>query len=117
MTDDGRPDGGSRDAALIVVAAVAGLSVAWGPGLSIGPLWLFPLVVAALLVPTVISHRDGQHQADRPLALVVTTVVTLELIAPVIRLVSALPSHRQLPTALLRSASAIWVANIPVFAL
>jgi hypothetical protein len=78
---------------------------------------LFPTIVAVLLVPTVVSHRIGKHHVDRLLGFTVTTVVTLELIASVIRLVAALPSHRESPTALLTSAGAIWTANILVFAL
>jgi hypothetical protein len=103
--------------AVIAVAAAGGLSVALAPGLSIGPPWLFPTIVGLVLVPTVISHRLGQHQLDRILGFTVTTAVTIELIASVIRLVSALPSHRESPTALLLSAASIWTANILVFAL
>ncbi len=103
--------------ALIAVAAVGGLSVALSPGLSIGPPWLFPAVVGLLLIPTVVSHRAGRHRLDRLFGLMVTFVVTIELVASVIRLVSALPSHRETPIALLRSAASIWVANILVFAL
>jgi hypothetical protein len=43
--------------------------------------------------------------------------VTIELMASVIRLVTALPSRRESPKALLLSAASIWVANILVFAL
>jgi hypothetical protein len=103
--------------ALIAVMAVGSLSVALGPGLSIGPPWFFPATIGLLLVPTVISHRAGKHQVDRFLGFTVTSVVTIELIASVIRLVSALPSRRESPTALLLSAASIWTANILVFAL
>ena len=34
-------------------------------GSSIGPPWLFPTIVAVLLVPTVVSHRIGRHHVDR----------------------------------------------------
>ena len=112
---DGAPE--PRWPAVIAAAAAGGLSVALSPGLSIGPPWLFPAVVGLLLVPTVVSHRLGQHQVDRILGFIVTTVITIELIASVIRLVSALPSQRESPTALLLSASSIWTANILVFAL
>ncbi len=103
--------------AFVAVAAVAGLSLALSPGLSIGSPWLFPALVGFLLVPTIFSHRTGRHHLDRLLGFTVTTVVTVELVASVIRLVSALPSQRESPTALLRSAASIWTANILVFAL
>ena len=102
---------------MIAVSAVAGLSVALAPGLSIGPPWLFPGIVGAFLVPTIVSHHLGRHRVDQLLGFTVTAVVTLELIAALIRLVSALPSQRESPVALLRSAAAIWTANILVFAL
>ncbi len=102
---------------VIAVSAVAGLSVALAPGLSIGPPWLFPGIVGAFLVPTIVSHHLGRHRVDQLLGFTVTAVVTLELIAALIRLVSALPSQRESPVALLRSAAAIWTANILVFAL
>jgi hypothetical protein len=103
--------------ALIAVIAVGGLSLALAPGLSIGPPWFFPAITGVLLVPTVIFHRVGKHHVDRFLGFTVTTVVTIELIASVIRLVSALPSRRESPTSLLLSATSIWTANILVFAL
>jgi hypothetical protein len=103
--------------AIIAVLAVAGLSLALAPGLSIGPPWLFPAITGLILVPTVVSHRVGKHHVDRILGFTVTSVVTIELIASVIRLVSALPSRRESPTSLLLSATSIWTANILVFAL
>jgi uncharacterized membrane protein len=122
--DEPNPDGASDRAnreprwqALIAIVAVGGLSVALAPGLSIGPPWLFPAIIGLLLVPTVVSHRTGRHQVDRALGFIVMLVVTIELIASVIRLVSALPSRRESPTALLLSAASIWTTNILVFAL
>jgi hypothetical protein len=97
--------------------AVGSLSLALAPGLRIGPPWLFPAIIGVLLVPTVVSHRAGHHKVDRILGFTVTTVITIELIASVIRLVSALPSRRESPMALLLSATSIWTANILVFAL
>ena len=103
--------------ALIALVAAGGLSVALAPGLSIGPPWLFPAIIGVLLVPTIVFHRAGRHQVDRVLGFIVTSVVTIELVASVIRLVSALPSRRESPTALLISATSIWMTNILVFAL
>jgi uncharacterized membrane protein len=113
----GRGRGEPRWPAVIAVGAAGGLSVALAPGLTIGPLWLFPAIIAALLVPTVLYHRARRHRIDRVLGFTVTSVVTLELIVSVIRLVSALPSHRESPTALLLSAASIWTSNVLVFAL
>ena len=103
--------------AAIAVVAVGGVYLALAPGLAIGPSWLFPGIIGLLLIPTVISHRAGRHRLDRILGFTMTSVVTIELIASVIRLVVALPSRRESPTALLLSACSIWTANILVFAL
>jgi hypothetical protein len=103
--------------ALIAVVAVGGLYWALPAGLTVGPRWLFPAVIGVLLVPTVISHRAGQHHLDRILGFTVTSLVTIEMMVSVILLVVALPSHRESPTALLLSAISIWVSNILVFAL
>jgi uncharacterized membrane protein len=85
--------------------------------LSIGPWWLFPAIVGPLLTPTVILHRAGYHTMDRWFGLATTAVVTFELVAALVRLVTALPSGRESPKALLLSAASIWLANLLVFAL
>ena len=103
--------------ALIAVAAVGGLYLALPAYLTLGPRWLFPAAVVALLVPTVISHRTGKHSINRFLGFTVNVLVTLALIVSVGLLISALPAHKESPTALLVSATLIWVTNILVFAL
>jgi uncharacterized membrane protein len=113
--DPGTPE--PRWPAVIAVVAVGGLSLALPSGLTIGPRWLFPAIIGVLLVPTMVSHRAGQHHLDRMLGFTVTSVVTIELVVSVILLVGALPSRRESPTALLLSAAAIWTSNILVFAL
>jgi hypothetical protein len=103
--------------AAIAVIAVGGLYLALPPHLIIGPRWLFPVVVVALLVPTVISHRAGKHSLNRILGFTVTGLVTLGMIGSVALLIAALPSHRESPTQLLISAAALWTTNVLVFAL
>ena len=103
--------------ALVAALAAAGLSLALPRGLTLGPPWLFPVITATLLVPTMIMHRLGRHELDRAFGFTVTSVVTIELVASVIRLVTALPSRRESPTWLLLSAAAIWTSNVLVFAL
>src|SRR5882672_3526634 len=103
--------------AAIAVMAVGGLYLALPPYLIIGPRWLFPLVVIALLVPTVISHRAGKHSLNRILGFTVTGLVTSGMIASVTLLIRALPEHKESPTELLLSAASLWFTNILVFAL
>jgi hypothetical protein len=112
-----RGPGEPRWLALIAVIAAGGMSVALAPGLTLGPTWLFPAIIGVFLLPTVIAHQAGLHRIDRVLGVIVTSVVTIELIASVIRLVTALPSRRESPTALLLSATSVWASNVLVFAL
>jgi uncharacterized membrane protein len=111
--DDPEP----RWPALIAVLAVGGLYVSLPPKLTVGPRWLFPALIGAFLVPTVISHRAGRHHLDRVLGFTVTALVTLGMIVSVVLLIRALPTHDESPTALLVSATSLWITNILVFAL
>jgi hypothetical protein len=103
--------------ALIAVLAVGGLYFALHSDLIIGPRWLFPGTIAALIVPSVIFHRTGRHDLDRLLGFGISWLLTIGLTGSVILLVGALPSHRQSPPALLGSAASLWFTNILVFAL
>jgi uncharacterized membrane protein len=103
--------------ALIAILAVGGLYLALPASLTVGPRWLFPAIVIALLIPTVISHRTGKHNLNKFFGFTVTGVVTLAMIVSVALLIKALPSHKESPTELLISAVSLWFANILVFAL
>jgi uncharacterized membrane protein len=70
-----------------------------------------------LLIPTIISHRAGQHTLNKRLGFLVSALVTLGLLFSLTLLIRALPAHRESPTALLGSATALWLTNILVFAL
>lgn len=103
--------------ALIAILAIGGLYLALHADLVIGPRWLFPAVLGALLVPTLISHRAGRHDLNRRLGLLLSGLLTIGMVLSVVLLVGALPSHRQSPAALLLSAASLWFTNILVFAL
>ena len=66
--------------ALIAVLAVGGLYLALQSDLVIGPRWLFPATITALLVPTTISHQTGRHDLNRILGLAISALVTIGLI-------------------------------------
>ena len=103
--------------AAIAVVAVTGLYLALPPYMIIGPRWVFPAIIIALLVPTVITHRAGKHSINRILGFTVTGLVTTGMIVSVALLIAALPSHKESPTQLLMSAAALWTTNVLVFAL
>lgn len=117
VTAQDRWDPEPRWPAAIAVLAVGGLYLALPAALTIGPRWLFPSVIAVVLVPTVISHRAGKHHLNRILGFTVTGLVTLGMIASATLLIAALPAHKESPTALLLSATSLWFTNILVFAL
>ncbi|MDE3110441.1 MAG: DUF1345 domain-containing protein [Acidobacteriota bacterium] len=103
-------------------AAVALIAVGfmyWGlpEELSVGPRWLLLAIILVLLAPMAITHRSGRYRLNHLLALIVDAVLTLFVIGSLIFLVQGLPSHREAPGALLRSAAGLWLTNILVFAL
>lgn len=103
--------------AVVAALSVSALYAALPSTLSVGPRWLVPAVVFALLVPTVISHRIGQHTINQRLGYLVNTIITLSLVVSLGLLIAALPLKRESPAALLLSAAALWGANVLVFAL
>jgi uncharacterized membrane protein len=103
--------------AFIAVLAVGGLYMALPDALTLGPNWLLPSVVVALLLPTIISHHTGRHRLNAIFAFAVDGVLTLGLIISVFLLISTLPKRAETPEALLVSAASLWITNILVFAL
>ncbi len=111
--DDPEP----RWPAFVAVIAVGGLYTALPDALTMGPRWLFPSAVLALLVPTIVSHHAGKHRVNAIFGFAVDAVLTVGLIISVILLIGALPEHKESPLELLLSAASLWATNILVFAL
>jgi hypothetical protein len=107
----------ARWPAFIAVLILGGLYLALPAYLIVGPRWLYPMVVAALLVPTLAFHRLGRHQVDRVLGYLLSGVLTLALVLSLALLLTALPSHKETAQDLLLSATALWMTNVLVFAL
>jgi uncharacterized membrane protein len=103
--------------AFIAVLAGGGLYTALPTSLTFGPRWLFPSVILALLIPTVITHHAGRSRLSAVFGLAVSVALTLGLIISLILLISALPAHKEAPETLLVSAASLWATNILVFAL
>lgn len=101
------------------VALIAAGCMYWGlpEELSLGPRWLLLAIILVLLAPLAFTHRSGRYRLNHALALAVDGVLTLFLIGSLIFLVQGLPSHREAPAALLRSAAGLWLTNILIFAL
>jgi hypothetical protein len=103
--------------ALLAFLAVGAIYLALPRSLIVGPIWLLPTLIIALLIPTVVSHRTGKRSLNRALGILINGITTLALIGSVVLLVRALPSHQESPLQLLYSGALLWLTNVLVFAL
>ena len=103
--------------ALLALLAVGGIYVALPRAFVAGPKWVLPVFIAVLTAPTVVAHRMGKHSLNRVLGIIISSVITLALIASVALLVVAVPAHKEEPIALLASGAELWFTNVLVFAL
>lgn len=102
--------------AMLALLAVGGLRLALPESLSAGPGWLLIIVVAVLMVPTVWARQRGWDNVNKVLGYVLSSIVTLDMVWSLGLLIAALPSHKETPQDMLRSAAALWITNILVFA-
>src|ERR1700730_10835422 len=100
----------------VAVLAIGGLIAALPSSLVAGPRWLLLATVVVLLVPTIVSHRIGHHSLNQILGSVVNGVVTVAMIVSLGLLIDAVTDHAITPQQLLRSAAALWISNVLVFA-
>lgn len=103
--------------ALVAMIAAGFLDLALPERLSFGPDWLLLAVVAVLVAPLVFSYRRGRYDVAHKLTYAANGVITLSLIASLGILIHGLPRHLESPEEMLRSAVALWVSNVLVFAL
>ena len=101
---------------MMALFAVGALRFALPPTLRVGPGWLLIVLVAVLLLPTVLARKDGNHRLNQVLGYTINAIVTIDMLWSLVLLVMALPSHKELAVELLRSAGALWVTNMLVFA-
>jgi hypothetical protein len=102
---------------VLALLAVGGIYVALPRALIAGPKWALPVFIAVLIAPTAVAHRMGKHSLNHVLGIMISTVITLALVASVALLVAAVPTHKEQPVALLRSGAELWLTNVLVFAL
>ena len=102
--------------AVFAVLAVGALHSALPEAMRFGPYWLLLGIVSVLLIPTVVAHRIGRHKLNETLSHAVLGIVTASMIWSLAMLIVGLPSHRDSPQVLLRSAVSLWIANVLVFA-
>src|SRR5581483_1421660 len=100
--------------AALALVAVGGLRFALPESLSVGPEWLLIAVVLVLIIPLTWARYRGMDRLNQILGYVITSVVTLDMVWSLYLLIAALPSHKEAPPDLLRSAGALWLTNILV---
>jgi hypothetical protein len=103
--------------AFVAMFAAAGVYLALPEPLSLGPRWLLLAIIVILLIPIVIFARLGDYRVTRILTFAANGIITIAMIASLVLLVQGIPHHLETPKALLRSAGALWVTNILIFAL
>jgi hypothetical protein len=102
--------------AMLALLAVGGLRLALPESLSVGPGWLLITIVGVLLIPTAWARQRGLDTVNKIFGYVLTSIVTIDMVWSLCLLVAALPLHKESPQDLLRSATALWITNILVFA-
>ncbi len=100
----------------MALLAVSGLYWALPEALTPGPGWLLPAVVAPLSLAATVLHKQSKYGLNRVVGHALSGIVTAAVIASLALLIAALPDRKETPRDLLRSAAALWVSNILVFA-
>jgi uncharacterized membrane protein len=103
--------------AFVAMLAASGVYWALPEPLSVGPSWLLLVVIFLLLIPTVVSYHRGRFDITRILTFTANGLITLAMIVSLGFLIQGIPQRRESPTSMLRSACALWITNILVFAL
>ncbi len=102
--------------AVIALLAICVLDLLLPERLTFGPNWLVPAGAVVLLIPTIFFHRTGRHQLNVVFGISILVLLTLALWWSLVFLIAGLPGKRLPPEDLLRSAVALWISNILVFA-
>jgi hypothetical protein len=102
--------------AMVALVAVGGLRLALPHELSVGPGWLLLAVIGVLIAIYLVARQLQQYGLCTVLGYLQLAVVTVDMTWSVCLLVAALPRHTESSLDLLRSASALWITNILVFA-
>lgn len=102
--------------AMVALLAVGGLHLALPEPLSVGPDWLLIAIIGVMLIPTAWARLRGLDHLNKMLGYALNSIVTIDMVWSLGLLIAALPLHKESPLDLLRSASALWITNILVFA-
>jgi hypothetical protein len=101
---------------LVAMLAVGGLYAALPSNLVIGGRWIVAAIVAGLFLPLEITHRRCNHWMNQLFGFTLNGLVTAAMSVSLALLLIAVTDHTVTPQQLLRSAAALWLTNILVFA-
>ena len=101
---------------LVALLTIGILSYGLPESLNLGPGWLLPLLVISFVIPTFITHRQGQHELSRKFGYLALAVVTAFIFGSIVLLVIGLFTKAETPVQLLGAAGLLWIGNILVFA-
>ncbi|HEY3038393.1 MAG TPA: hypothetical protein VGJ66_06625 [Pyrinomonadaceae bacterium] len=117
MSSAARKNVEPRWPALVALLGAGALYAALPSSLLVGGArWFLLLSVLLLLIPAEVAHRRGNHSLNQLIGYILNSLVTLAMIASLALLIDSLPEHRVNPRELLRSAAALWITNILIFA-
>ena len=102
--------------AAVALLAVGGVRLALPKSLAVGPNWILLVIVIVLLAPLTWARHHNQHRLNKVLGYVLISLVTVDMVLSLCLLIAAIPSHTEPPQEMLRSATALWITNILVFA-
>ena len=101
---------------MMAVFSVGGLYWALPEALSPGPGWLALALAAPLSIVSMVLYRRSKHGLNQIVGYAVLCVITAAVISALALLIVALLDHKEPAPVLLRSAAALWISNILVFA-
>jgi uncharacterized membrane protein len=101
---------------MVALLAVGGLRLALPQRLFVGPDWLLLVVIGALVALYFGARALNYLTVCIVIGYLQLAIVTADMAWSLYLLLAALPAHRQQPIDLLRSAAALWITNIIVFA-
>lgn len=117
MPDHAKPTQSEpRWLAALAIVAIAALYFSLPEHLTPGPTWLGGTAILVTLAITIFASQTGRHNLNHVFGIALLSVITLAIIWSLGALISSLPGKKELPVELLRSAAALWVSNILVFA-
>jgi len=85
--------------------------------LSVGPDWLWPLIMIVLIVPMMALHRRRICELARTLTFAANAALSLAIVASLVLLIGGILRHKDNPATLLRSPAVLWITNVLAFEL